>query len=96
MTYEHRGHEQDPIQGLARFPEVAPHHQNAPLWEQGLKLYAEYIERTSDVCTFNMLPAQIYDKKHQARTFYHPSKLWDKRRWIKGSSRSNKDRNTFR
>lgn len=65
LTYEHRGHEQDPIQGLARLLEVAPHHQNAPLWEQGLKLYAEYIERTSDVCApFNMLPAQIYDVKN--------------------------------
>lgn len=62
LTYEHRGHEQSPIQGLARLMEVAPDHPNYQHWKQGLVLYAEYIKATEKMAApYNLLPAHVYE-----------------------------------
>lgn len=62
LTYEHRGHEQTPVQGLARLYEVAPYHPNAKKWKEGLLLYKEYIVTTIDITApYGLLPAHIYD-----------------------------------
>jgi len=70
LTFEHRGHEQSPIQGLTRLCEVSPDHPSINKWKNGLKLYAEYIYATSDkVAPYNLLPAHIYqaDKLNMIR-----------------------------
>lgn len=62
LTYEHRGHEQDPVFGLARLLEVAPNYPDADKWRKGLDLYREFIEKTADLCApYGLLPAQVYD-----------------------------------
>lgn len=62
LAYEHRGHEQTPIQGLVRLCEVAPKDINYPNWKKGLELYAEYILGTCDlVSPYNLLPGHVYD-----------------------------------
>ena len=45
LTYEHRGHEQSPVQGLCMLCEVAPNHPDYEAWINGLKLYREYVEK---------------------------------------------------
>ncbi|MDR2585800.1 MAG: glycoside hydrolase family 9 protein [Prevotellaceae bacterium] len=62
LTYEHRGHEQSPIQGLARLYELVPRHPDRSLWKRGLELYQEYIYKTCELApTFHLLPAHIYE-----------------------------------
>ena len=62
LSYEHRGHEQTPIQGLVRLCEVAPHHANYKKWKNGLELYAEYILNTCDLVEpYGLLPGHVYD-----------------------------------
>jgi len=62
LAYEHRGHEQTPVQGLVRLCEVASENPNYLKWKQGLELYREYILATSDlVAPYNLLPGHVYD-----------------------------------
>jgi hypothetical protein len=64
LNYEHRGHEQAPVCGLARLCEVAPDHPDAPKWREGLELYREYILATADIVVpYGLLPAYIYDTR---------------------------------
>ena len=61
LTYEHRGHEQSPVQGLAMLLTAAPDDPDAPRWREGVALYAEYIRKTKDLCApFGMLPGHVY------------------------------------
>lgn len=61
LTYEHRGHEQTPVQALARALEVLPNHPSADLWKRGLELYAEYVTNTMEyTAPYNLLPAHVY------------------------------------
>lgn len=61
LSYEHRGHEQTPVQALARAYQVLPHHSDSKLWKEGLELYAEYITNTmSYTYPYNLLPAHVY------------------------------------
>lgn len=63
LTFEHRGHEQSPIQGLIKLLTVAKDHPNKGKWEQAVNLYKEYLERTAFATTpYGMLPAHIYIK----------------------------------
>lgn len=62
LTYEHRGHEQTPVQGLIRLLNVAPLHPHASRWMEGVRLYAEYILKTKDVSApYDLLPAHVYE-----------------------------------
>ncbi|MDF2700324.1 MAG: hypothetical protein K0Q49_1882 [Haloplasmataceae bacterium] len=62
LTYEHRGHEQTPVQGLARLCEVAPNHAHYDNWKNGLELYREYILETFNKTEpYGLLPAHVYD-----------------------------------
>lgn len=64
LNYEHRGHEQSPVCGLARLLEVAPNHPDAAAWREGIELYGEYIKATADVALpYGLLPAYIYDTR---------------------------------
>lgn len=61
LTYEHRGHEQSPVQGLAMLCMAAPDDPDAPLWRQGVALYAEYIRKTKALCEpFGLIPGHVY------------------------------------
>lgn len=61
LTYEHRGHENSPVQGLAKLMEVSPFDTDYKLWENGLKLYAEYIYKTiDDTKPYGLLPGHVY------------------------------------
>ena len=61
LTYEHRGHEQSPIQGLCRLYEVCPNHPSRDKWLKGIELYSEYILSTIEYGKpYNLLPAHIY------------------------------------
>ncbi|MCL1973763.1 MAG: glycoside hydrolase family 9 protein [Bacteroidetes bacterium] len=62
LTYEHRGHEQSPIQGLARLYELIPDYPERYQWKRGLELYAEYIRKTCALANmYHLLPAHIYE-----------------------------------
>lgn len=62
LAYEHRGHEQSPVHGLARLCQVAPNNINYPKWINGLKLYSEYIKSTANMITpYNLIPGHVYD-----------------------------------
>ncbi|MCL2521800.1 MAG: glycoside hydrolase family 9 protein [Erysipelotrichales bacterium] len=62
LTYEHRGHEQDPIKGLVRLYEVAPMHPESKKWLEGIKAYGDYIKKTiSYMSPYGMMPAQLYN-----------------------------------
>ncbi len=75
LTYEHRGHEQTPIQGLARLLEIMPNHNDAEKWRHGLELYAEYVIWSIDKARpYNLLPAHIYEvDKLNAERFTIPA-----------------------
>ncbi len=61
LSYDHRGHEQSPIQGLAKLYEVASNHKDSKLWLEGLKLYAEYLLETAKYTKpYGIIPANIY------------------------------------
>ena len=63
LTYEHRGHEQTPIQGLVKLLTVAPDHPKREKWEKAVLLYKEYLETTAfSTEPYGMLPAHIYIK----------------------------------
>jgi len=62
LTYEHRGHEQSPIQGLARLYELIPDHPDRSKWKKGLELYGEYVYKTCELASFyDLLPAHVYE-----------------------------------
>ena len=61
LTYEHRGHEQTPIQGLARAYEVFTNHPMRESWKETLELYAEYVTKTIKYTyPYNLLPGHVY------------------------------------
>lgn len=73
MSYEHRGHEQSPIHGLARLIQVVEKHENKNCWINGLSLYKEYIESTIKYTEpYGFLPGNIYhlDKINLERVTY--------------------------
>ncbi len=62
LAYEHRGHEQTPIQGLVKLIQVAPNHPQVNQWLEGIKLYREYITSTIQYSApYGVLPGHIYD-----------------------------------
>lgn len=62
LTYEHRGHEQTPIQGLITLCKTFKGHSDYELWLNSLKLYREYILSTMKYTTpYNLLCAHVYD-----------------------------------
>lgn len=62
LTYEHRGHEQSPIQGLVRLCQVCGNHPSRPKWLKAIELYSEYVLSTmSYTAPYNLLPAHIYE-----------------------------------
>ncbi len=61
LSYEHRGHEQNPIQGLARAYEVFIEHPKRLLWQASLELYAQYVTDTMKYTyPYRLLPAHVY------------------------------------
>ncbi|MFA5748913.1 MAG: glycoside hydrolase family 9 protein [Bacilli bacterium] len=73
MSYEHRGHEQSPIQGLAKLIQVVDNHEHKNDWINGLLLYKEYIESTIKYTNpYGLLPGHIYhlDKINLERVTY--------------------------
>lgn len=76
LTYEHRGHEQSPIHGLAMLVELLPKDENATLWINGLELYKEYVMSTiTDTKPYGLVPGHIYilDKINMDRFTVPPS-----------------------
>lgn len=76
LTYEHRGHEQSPVQGLTRLMEVAPNDTDYLLWLEGIKLYREYILKTiNDTSPYRLLPGHLYvlDKINMERFTVPPA-----------------------
>lgn len=70
LTYEHRGHEQSPIQGLCSLCEVAKNHPDYPTWIKGLELYREYVLSTMKyTAPYNLVPGHVYilDKINEER-----------------------------
>lgn len=62
LTYEHRGHEQSPIHGLARILQVYPNIKNKEDIKKGLLLYKEYILNTlQETNPYYLLPGHIYN-----------------------------------
>ena len=61
LTYEHRGHEQSPIHGLAMLLEILPNDEETSSWINGLKLYKEYVMSTiTDTKPYGLVPGHIY------------------------------------
>ncbi len=76
LTYEHRGHEQTPIHGLARAYEVLIDNPMRKKWEKSLELYAEYVTETMKYTyPYNLLPGHVYplDKINIERFTVPPS-----------------------
>ena len=62
LTYEHRGHEQSPIQGLCNLYKMLPNDPDSRKWLKGIKLYKEYILSTLFATQpYGMLPGHVYD-----------------------------------
>ena len=61
LTYEHRGHEQSPVQGLAMLCEVASNHPDYEAWINGLKLYREYVLDSMKLTKpYGLVPGHVY------------------------------------
>lgn len=76
LTYEHRGHEQSPIQGLVSLCEIAKDHINYSKWIDGLKLYREYVINSMSITyPYGLLPGHLYilDKINVERFTIPPS-----------------------
>lgn len=71
LTYEHRGHEQSPIQGLCKLYEICPNDDI----KKAIDLYTEYILSTiTETKPYNLVPAHIYiDGKLNKERFTIPS-----------------------
>lgn len=62
LTYEHRGHEQTPVQGLIELCRAFPNHPDYNDWIKGIELYKEYIMCTSMYTyPYGLIPAHVYD-----------------------------------
>lgn len=62
LAYEHRGHEQSPIQGLVMLCLTFPNHKDYPKWRESISFYKNYILQTSTkVYPYNLIPAHVYD-----------------------------------
>ncbi len=79
LTFEHRGHEQTPIQGLASLCEEFPHHLDYDKWMNGIRLYGEYIKQTIQYTyPYQLVPAQLYHIEHfNLERFTVPSSIKD-------------------
>lgn len=76
LTYEHRGHEQSPVQGLAMLSEVASDHEDYNDWINGLKLYREYVLNSMKLTSpYGLVPGHVYilDKLNCDRFTIPPS-----------------------
>lgn len=61
LTYEHRGHEQSPVQGLAMLCEVAKDDEDYNLWLHGLELYREYVLKSMSLTKpYGLMPGHVY------------------------------------
>lgn len=61
LTYEHRGHEQSPVQGLCMLCDVAKGHVEYPNWIKGVKLYREYVlESMKLTYPYGLVPGHVY------------------------------------
>ncbi len=61
LTYEHRGHEQSPVQGLAMLCEAAYDHEDYEAWINGLKLYREYVLKSMELTKpYGLVPGHVY------------------------------------
>lgn len=62
LTYEHRGHEENPIRGLVKLCETFIDSPDLKLWENGLSLYKEYVIRTNELTSpYGVIPAHVYE-----------------------------------
>ena len=62
FTFEHRGHEQNPVQGLIDLCNTFINSIQLAKWENSLKLYSEYIKSTMNYSSiYSLLPAHVYD-----------------------------------
>lgn len=75
LTYEHRGHEQNPIQGLVSLCHTFINHPDYESWVNGIKLYSEYIKTTYKYTyPYGLVPAHVYDlDKFNMERFTVPS-----------------------
>ena len=62
LTYEHRGHEQSPIQGLCNLYKLCKDDPDSKKWLRSIKLYKEYILSTLAITKpYGLLPGHVYD-----------------------------------
>lgn len=75
LAYEHRGHEQSPIQGLCRILQVYPEITNKMAILNCIILYKEYVLSTlNETYPYNLVPAHVYNiNKINAEHFTIPS-----------------------
>lgn len=65
--YEHQSAEHIPITFLIKLLETAPHHKDAALWEEGCRLYSQYLKDTVKyIQPFGLLPSAIYHEHTKA------------------------------
>lgn len=70
LTYEHRGHEQSPVQGLVMIAWTFNDHPNYSKWVKGINLYKEYVLKSMELTSiYNVLPGHVYilDKLNSTR-----------------------------
>ena len=70
LTYEHRGHENSPIQGIAMLYEAFPNHELASSWKNCLLLYKEYVMKSLELTSpYGLVPGHVYilDKINKER-----------------------------
>ena len=61
LAYEHRGHEQSPVQGLARLYQLLPSGEDKDKIKKSLELYRSYVlESMKYTKPYNLLPGHIY------------------------------------
>lgn len=61
LAYEHRGHEQSPVQGLARLYQLLPSGEDKEKIKKSLELYRSYVlESLKYTKPYNLLPGHIY------------------------------------
>ncbi len=67
LHYNHRSHEQAPIQALADLAEAFPDHADFGEWHATIALYAHYLKTASQTTApYHMLPAGVY-RRDEAR-----------------------------
>lgn len=60
LTFEHRGHEQTPIEGLVNLCKTFKDHPMLQEWLNGVELYATYIKDSYINNPYGLMSAQIY------------------------------------